>query len=422
MAEKMLTGSVCNQPAATQADETSAQLVRQPIFDAAGHLYAYELFLHPGGAPSAVEAEAENLPVVFDRILVHGLEKLCAGMPALIRASEQGFAEALLALLPPEETILGITDPMASQPSMPQEVRRLRQMGYKLALCSWQTADPLPTLLPLFDYLKLPVDASEADRWKLLQKQADEAEVALVAEAIDAQESFRVAREFGCKYFQGFYFCHPDPVPKSSLAGNKLMHVQLLQLLRTDPLDLKKIAPLVRRDAGLLYRLLKLVNSPLCAIRQEVTSIELAILALGENTFRRMAMLAVLGEINDGQPAELIHMTLIRARFCEIASKSNGLDAEEQYLLGIFSLLPAMLRRPIEELAAELPLRKEIREALLGHEVAERALLCWIEAHEHNEALRKNAIASRFGLNSQRLEQFYVDALLWESVAAASFR
>jgi len=97
----------------------------------------------------------------------------------------------------------------------------------------------------------------------------------------------------------------------------------------------------------LVYRLLKLVNSPLCAIRQEILSIESAILTLGEAIFRKMAMLDVLSELNTGQPTEILHMALVRARFCELAAVSGSLDSEEQYMLGMLSLLRAMLRQPI---------------------------------------------------------------------------
>ena len=79
-----------------------------------------------------------------------------------------------------------------------------------------------------------------------------------------------------------------------------------------------------------------------------------------------MAMLAVLSELNTGQPTEILHMALVRARFCELAAASGSLDSEEQYMLGMLSLLPAMLRQPMEELAVELPLRPGIKKALLG--------------------------------------------------------
>jgi len=177
----------------------------------------------------------------------------------------------------------------------------------------------------------------------------------------------------------------------------------------------------VLRDAALVYRLLRLVNSPMCAVRQEVTSIESAIMLLGEKTFRRIANLAILGEMNNGQPDELLHMALVRARFCELSAPHKGLDPAEQYMLGMFSLLPAMLRHTMETLAPELPLRAEIREALLGKDTDERALLSWIESHEKNDVPVCCALAKAHELNQQRLTQFYVDAVVWDATAPRRF-
>jgi c-di-GMP-related signal transduction protein len=104
----------------------------------------------------------------------------------------------------------------------------------------------------------------------------------------------------------------------------------------------------------------------MCAIRQEVSSIQAALLAVGEDAFRHIATLAIASELNAGQPAEILRMAFVRGRFCELAAAGCALDPTEQYLLGMLSLLPAMMRLPMEELAPALPLRNEIREALQG--------------------------------------------------------
>jgi len=177
---------------------------------------------------------------------------------------------------------------------------------------------------------------------------------------------------------------------------------------------------LVVRDASLTYRLLRLVNSPLYAVRQEVRSIESAILMLGERTFRRIATLAIFSEFNALEPPEILHMALVRARFCEQAAGLRCLDPDEQYLLGMFSLLPAMMRQPMEKLAAELPLRNEIRQTLMGKENSDSCLLAWIQAHERNDRAARDSIAKTYGLNQKRLVEYYLGALLWDASARRS--
>lgn len=401
-----------------QAAAEVRYLVRQPIFDAHTHLHAYELLFQLNSDGPAGGHGKHATRAILDNILLYGLDKLTGGIPAFITGSGEALTEPFVTVLSSEQAILGISEQLEFYPKMIGACRKLKEMGYRLALEDFTWGSLPHILLPTVDYVKLNPTGFDGAGLDRLRKAAAGTSTALLAEKVDTQEAYRRACAEGFTYFQGFYFCYPDFIQKAKIPSSKLFHIELLQQLRSDPLNLKKIEPLVKRDTGLVYRLLKLVNSPLCAIRQEIHSIESAIITLGETTFRRIAMLAVLSELNAGQPAEILHMVQVRARFCELAAASCGLDPEEQYLLGMLSLLPAMLRRPMDDLAGELPLRLGIRKALLGEPVLERSLLTWLEAHERNEMSQAYAVADLHGLNAQKLEQFYVDALMWEAAAA----
>jgi len=221
--------------------------------------------------------------------------------------------------------------------------------------------------------------------------------VALVAEKIETQEEYTEACKEGFTLFQGYYFCRPALIESHKIPENSLSHIEILQHLRSQVIDVRKLTALLKRDASLTYRLLRLVNSPMCAMRQEVRSIQEALLAVGEDTFRRVAMLAIASELNSGQPAEILRMAFIRGRFCELAAGICDLDSTEQYLLGLLSLLPAMLRLPMEQLAPTLPMRDKIRDALLGDDIHERILLRWLECHEYGDWEACDSVAQANG-------------------------
>jgi EAL and modified HD-GYP domain-containing signal transduction protein len=187
--------------------------------------------------------------------------------------------------------------------------------------------------------------------------------------------------------------------------------------MRSDSIDLRKVSLLVKRDASLTYRLLRLVNSPLCAMRQEVSSIEAALMVVGEDMFRRIATLAIASELNANQPAEILRMAFVRGRFCELGAGLCALGPAEQYLLGMFSLLPAMLRIPMSDLAPALPLREKIREALLGATNVESCLLRWVESHERGDWLKSDAVAQSHGLHVDELMQCYAESVVWAEAA-----
>jgi EAL and modified HD-GYP domain-containing signal transduction protein len=110
-------------------------------------------------------------------------------------------------------------------------------------------------------------------------------------------------------------------------------------------------------------------------------------------------------------------MAFVRGRFCELAAQLCALDRAEQYLLGIFSLLPAMLRIPMEDLVPALPLREKIREALLGEVNFESRLLRWVEVHERGDWVTSDAIVHAYNLNREELIACYAEAVIWADAA-----
>jgi len=236
---------------------------------------------------------------------------------------------------------------------------------------------------------------------------------------VETQQDYKRACDEGFTLFQGYYFCRPVLLQNRRVPSNRLSQIEILQLLRASSIELKKLTRLVKRDASLTYRLLRLVNSPMCAVRQEVNSIESALLAVGEDTFRRIATLAITSELSADQPVEILRMAFVRGRFCEEAAPRCGLDRTEQYLLGLLSLLPAMLRLPMAEIAPALPLRREIRQALEGVPNGERSLLRWLECHERGEWAASDDAAAASGSSGQGLLNIYMEAVEW---AEGAFR
>lgn len=274
--------------------------------------------------------------------------------------------------------------------------------------------------MELADYIKVDFVLSGPKERECLLKRLRGVTVALVAEKVETQEEFKQACAEGFTLFQGYYFCRPVLIENRKMPANRFSQIEILQLLRADSIELRKLAQLVKRDASLTYRLLRLVNSPMCAVRQEVNSIQSALLAIGEATFRRILTLAITSELCSDQPPEVLRMAFVRGRFCELAAALCELDPTEQYLLGMLSLLPAMLRLPMEELTPALPLRQEIRLALEGAANPERRLLQWLECHEYGDWVACDAVIEATGLNEAHVVDCYAQAVEWAEEAIRS--
>lgn len=390
-------------------------IARQPILDLSGHVHGYAL-LFDTGADGVIEIKGrEAARTILDDMVLLGLDRLTGGEKAFVRCTSEVLTEQLVTVLPPATSVLEVPADVKLSSHLTDACRELKSAGFKLALVDLKASSTPHPLLEFVSYIKVDVTNLSDEEFRQLRDTVKDRDIALIAAKVDTLELHSKARAEGFSFFQGFYFCYPELIHTAKVPANRLFHFEILRQLQSDPLNLRKIGPLVMRDASLVLRLLRLVNSPICAIRQEVTSIESAIMILGETTFRRIANLAILREFNADQPSEVLHMALVRGRFCELAATPSNLDPGEQYLLGMLSLLPAMLRYPMEALAKELPLRPEIRQALLGEANSERCLLGWIEFHERNMVSECVSIGNKYGLNQQKLNQFYVDALIWDA-------
>jgi c-di-GMP phosphodiesterase len=391
-------------------------LSRQPILDIRGRVHGYQLDFQIGSSAAPDDTHLAD-SAILDDIVLFGLHRLTGGLPAFVQCSAETITDRVVAVLPAATTVLELPANTEIAPRLIRACSDLRMAGFRLALTDYSW-NPVPNpLLDLADYITVDFARLDAFARAQVRRQLEGASVAKIACQIHTHDTWRKASDEGFKLFQGFYFCNPELIEGARIPSNRRFHFEILRQLFRNPLDLKELCPLVLRDAALVYRVMRLVNSPLCAIRQQVNSIESAIVILGEVTFRRIATLAIECELNSKQPPEILHTTLIRARFCELAAAPTQLNPDEQYLLGMLSLLPAMLQLPMEAIVPELPLRSKIRQALLGTSVPERRLLDWVEAHERGNLKGCTAIEQTHNMNGQQLNKLYVDALVWDAAA-----
>jgi c-di-GMP phosphodiesterase len=399
-------------------------VARQPILNMRGHVHGYELlFRNPPEAVLRPETPLNRCAdmaarTMLDNAVIFGLEWLTNGLPAFVSCTGESLTEELVLVLAPQMTILGIPRDFELTPKLLECCRKLRGRGFRLALNDFSWDHHLRPLAQMADYIRVDFDAfGEAERKYL--RSLDCASLAMVAKSVETQQDYKQACAEGFTLFQGGYFCQPVLLKKRKLPASRMLHFEIVRLLHHDPIDVHQISQLVQRDASLTFRLLRLVNSPVYAIHQEVRSIEHAIIAVGENAFRRIVSLAVLSELNGEEPPEILHMALVRARFCELSSKLCGLDPAEQYLLGMLSLVPAMLRLPMEELTPSLPLRGEICEALEGTLNPERSMLSWLECHERGDWEACDMIVQANAMSRERVLECYGESVVW---AGASLR
>jgi EAL and modified HD-GYP domain-containing signal transduction protein len=193
--------------------------------------------------------------------------------------------------------------------------------------------------------------------------------------------------------------------------------LQLLSEVRKPDLDFEHLQQLIRQDTSLTYQLLRYVNSALFARRDKIQSISRALAFLGEEQIRRWASLATLTMLGTNKPSELLKLSLVRARFCErLALLTHRGSSNTAFLLGMFSLLDALIDQPLDEALRSVDLGEEIVGALLGFGPDEdflSRLYRLIGSYEKGNWDEVERLSQKWGISTAAIGKAYIDSTIW---------
>jgi EAL and modified HD-GYP domain-containing signal transduction protein len=219
----------------------------------------------------------------------------------------------------------------------------------------------------------------------------------------------------GYSYFQGYFFCKPEILARRDIPGHKIHYLRILKEISVDNPSFETIKQIIEQNPSFAYKLLKYVNSAFFGLRREITSIMHALQILGEAEIRRWVSLAVIMELGNDQPQELLRLCLLRARFSEnLASKSRyKKQKSEFFFMGLFSCMDVLLGRPMEEILEDLPIQTQIKEALLGKPNLFRIVLDLTISYEKANWMDFPFLASQLGIEESEIPELYSDSIEW---------
>jgi EAL and modified HD-GYP domain-containing signal transduction protein len=380
-------------------------IARQPIFDPRMQVVAYELLYREGGTGRASD---EATPTVLLNFLTGWeLEKLVKGTRTFVNVTRDLLFQIPEAGLEVVRMVLEIPGDIAIDDDLLGVLDLLRAKDFILALDNFVCAEDRLPLLQRAQYVKVDVrgrdEADLADEVACLQPYG----VRLLAAKVETREAFETCRRLGFDRFQGFFFAEPRPVAEKWLAPNKLAVMALLGKLADPEVGFDELAAVVTNDAYLSYRLLRLINSPAAPTRVHVDSIERALVLLGTRELRIWATWLALARTAD-HPDELNRQLLVRARFCENLGEALAeARTETLFFLGVLSGLDAVMGRPLDELAEQLPLSEELKAALLWQVGDLGAILDAVLGFERGDWARAEAL----GVAPDTLRAAYMNAV-----------
>jgi c-di-GMP-related signal transduction protein len=362
-------------------------IARQPIFDRNREVYGYEMQLRSGPTSLFTPSEQTGAEIAVNDALLADIQTLSAGRRAFISATRDILLKDYAALLPREWIAIELRDSAEGGPELVTACRKLKSSGYTLVMGDSAEGRCHADLAESADIVRVALSAPAEESGQSLPRQLPLSTARFLAAGVETRETFQKALSVGFDYFQGRFYCKPMALSAGSVSENKANLLQMINALQSPNVDFEDIEKIIKHDVVLSYKLLQYINSAFFGLGTKVKSVMHAMSLLGLVDVRRWATLLAMAGIANDKPNELLVQSLIRAKFCELLAARTGLAKRSQslYFAGMFSLLDAVVDRPIEQVLGFLPMEEDVKAALQGEVNPVRRILDYVMAYEVGE-------------------------------------
>lgn len=341
-------------------------LARQPIYDAKQRVYGYELLYRR----QADEVSAGGLSIadsarsLANALVDIGLNELVGRSKAFINVSEEMIVSRAVEAFPNKRVVIEVLEQVRPTDQVIAELRRMKRLGYTIALDDFFWNELTEPLVPFADIIKVDIAAVGFDLLPELCRRIKEYPVLRIAERVETHQDQEECRKLGFELFQGYYMARPQVVAGRGIKSNHLALVRLISRIQSPNLTLQELEGLVASDVQLNVKLLKFIKSAYFGLPKKVDSIRQALLFVGVSTLAAVATLLMMSQFAN-KPQELVFTAMVRAKMAEsLGSYLGHGDVDRHFTVGMLSVLDALMDLPMVELLKDLPLTEEVEVAL----------------------------------------------------------
>ena len=411
-------------PAPIVSQSAVAMIARQAIVNAQQVVVGYELFnrSRTGGTHTA----ATDVSLVFTALSHAGTDELVGKKMIFVNCTHESLSGGHLELLDPDKVVLEIpplghtaADEVAARLPILTE---LRERGFHLAFNHTVLQSTYAAWLPLADYIKLDLSTLAPDQLAVLISYAGRhSQAELIAEKVETAQQYDMASSQGVQMFQGYWFARPALVETKLLAPSQASIIELINQVRKQA-STDEIENTLKKDAGLAFNLMRLINSAGFGMTREITSFRQAVMLMGLKKLFRWAALLLTASRAGGAPSSVGQTAVVRGRLMELLALQTlpPEDADQAFVVGIFSLLDVMLSMPMESALGLLNVPEPVTAALLRREGFLGDLLTLAEACESSDDAVFDRTAGLLHLSSQQINYAHLQALAWADHLADS--
>lgn len=355
---------------------SSKYIVRQPIKDMENHILGYEILYHGenqafGGSEAAEQANDFAAADTIYNFLTLNTEKLLRGNLNFMTFTTTLLMKKTPRLFNKDELVIQIDDSVLIHPLAMHMINQYSKEGYKIAVNEFQFLPRYLALLDSIDYIKLNFADTPELTLKNIIEIAHSMNKLCVAVGIDTDALYQQALKLKVDAMEGAFVAEKMMQKTHNSGYLQSNFFRLMVAVLEDEPDVEKIEQIISVDASLTYGLLKIANSRYFSLRTKITSVRQAIMIVGLKDLKQWVYLLSASNAEnpmDASAEEFMRLSFMRANLCSSLmdyAKDMPISKPEAYLMGMLSTLNCLVDAPMEEILQQIPVRDEVRDALL---------------------------------------------------------
>lgn len=388
-------------------------IARQPVYDRDLKIIGYELLYRDSEINSAVfdDSNRASSDTIVNSFIHIGIDNLVGTSLAFVNLPAEFILNSDLVPMFHEQSVLEILEDVEPTDDILSGIKKLKAKGYKIALDDFIYSEKMNPLLALTDYVKIDVLEYQPDELAALVTQLrNDYKLELIAEKVESQLMFQQCKQLEFDYYQGYFFCYPQIVTQKNIAPNKMVVLNLISQLQNPETEYDELEIILTQDVTLSYKLLRYLNSAAFSLRREIDTIKDAIVLLGLDAVKNWACLLLMSKVIDQKPDQLITTALVRAKMAELLAHQSHPEIEKQaFVCGLFSVIDALMDKPMVDLLDTVILSSSVKMALLDHEGELGIILnnCILYERARFSELHDDHV------NTENYYEYYLSAVKW---------
>lgn len=349
-------------------------VARQAIFDNQLNTVGYELLFRDSMTNRFpdVSSEQATTQLIEEQFFGAPIGRKNENNSVYVNFPHQLLIDGLAETLPKNRVVIEILETSSPDQVLLETVKRMQTQGFRIALDDFSLSPEWDVFIPWINIIKFDIQKNTREEIAAYIDSRREMlrHVVFLAEKVETYEEFEAYKKMAFHLFQGYFFSKPVVQKRNKLMHNRAFALKLMQEVNVESPNLNRIEDLLKRDVSLSFKIMRYAQNILYNTRGITgfrnQSLKDIVVYLGINELRRFVLVACLTSFETVKTTEIYYLSLIRAKFCELAAArtpSHQLSSEA-FMVGLFSLLDVILEMPLEDLMAQIAVSQEVITAL----------------------------------------------------------